>query len=84
MKISDQLPVNATAHKTALCKPREDSGAQSGDNRILSFDIQTIINKAIRKDNRKDGSGKSSLRQIGFPKREFSRNTNVSIRKNGV
>jgi len=37
----------------------------------LSFDIQAIINKAIRNDNRIDGAGKSYLRQEGSRKKKF-------------
>lgn len=54
---------------------------QSGDTRILSFDIQSIINKAIRNDNRKDATVKSYLRQEGSRKEIFGNKNNVSIRR---
>ena len=50
---------------------------QSGDTRILSFDIQSIINKTIRNDNRKDATGKSYLRQEGSREEIFGSKKNL-------
>lgn len=54
---------------------------QSGDTRILSFDIQSIINKTIRNDNRIDGAGKSYICQEGSREEIFGSKNNVSIRR---
>ena len=59
----------------------EDGGRQSGNGGILKFDIQNIINKAVRRDNPENGSGVSSLRQIGNQHMSFRNNTNVSLRR---
>ena len=61
----------------------EDGGRNSGNSNILSFDIQNIINKAIRNDNRNDGTGMSILKQTRS-EITFKKNSNVSLRMNGL